>query len=122
MPSDSLRKLRWGDVAPIPETSGAFNVTTADQVALRANPNRTQVYLTNPLGTTVVCRWGEAATTTLGYPVPPNGGSIVFTYEEDGERVFEELHVIGSAAGTIFISADQITQAGASLPAPRRVT
>lgn len=108
MSSASLRALKWGDVAPRPENvTETPQLSTNASVVLPRNPNRVGVYVTNPSAIAVNLRWGENPTTTVGYPLEANGGQKSFTYEEDGERIFQELRAI-AASGTpsIFVTSD----------------
>lgn len=109
MSLQDLRRIKWGDVAPIPEPghneSKALSTTVSD--VLVANPNRVQCYLSNPSAIAVYLRWGdEAPTSNLGYPLPA-GGEKVFTFEEDGSRIFQRLRALAaSGTPTIFVASD----------------
>lgn len=108
MSSASLRALKWGEVAPRPENvTEAPALSTAPSAILPRNPNRVQAYVHNPSAINVFLRWGDNPTTTVGYPLEANGGQKSFTYEEDGERIFQDLRAI-AASGTpsIFVTSD----------------
>lgn len=114
MSNESLRRLKWGDVAPQPDVDTTFNLTTAASIILNPSPNRVQVTAFNPTANTVILRWDEAPTTTAGDPVPANGGYLRYTYEMDGERIFGTLRGIASANSTIRVASDR-------MPAVRKV-
>jgi len=81
-----------------------FTLSTTPQEILKANPDRISWTIIN-LGTVVVhLAHGEDVSSTNGYYIAANGGSLGMTWDEDGELVgFPIWAVATSVTPTIFV-------------------
>lgn len=115
MSDTTLRALRWGVVAPRPDDDKQVELSTTARTILTPDPNRVQVTLVNETANPVRVRWGADPTTTFGVPVSENGGFTRFSYEQDGERIFQTLRGISTGTTNVFVTTDVLPAA------PRKV-
>ncbi len=76
--------------------------TTVTQI-LRNNPDRLSYTIVNLTAFNLYCGFDREVSSTRGIFIPPSGGSLTLTAEEDGELVGYELFAISAGSpSTIF--------------------
>ena len=106
-----LLRAEYGVDAEILVNSEGVDIDTTDKVILKLNPRRVALMVMNLAANAVFIRPIDAATTSIGVRLDPNGGTMSLNWRDDFNMSAMEWHGISGTANQVFISIEVLLRA-----------